>query len=230
MRHPKETIHVKSAAPGRDETRQKLIQAGIEVFGRYGYEAATTRMLARAAGVNLAAIPYHFGGKEGLYHAVVQHIAEEIASRLGTERMQVLSLLEKKNPSREELLAALERLIRSIGRLMISAEFGGQFGPIIMREHLHPSSAFDRLFTQQMAPVHGAIGAVVAKLEGTDPNGQEAIIRAHTILGQIVSFRAMREAALRRLAWKTVEGEQIEAVCDVIVENCRRMFRKGRGG
>ncbi|MRR31366.1 TetR family transcriptional regulator, partial [bacterium] len=66
-------IYVKAAgSSAHDATRRKLIEAGIEIFGVYGYEAATTRMLSKAAKVNLGAIPYHFGSKEGLYHAVVQ--------------------------------------------------------------------------------------------------------------------------------------------------------------
>lgn len=52
-----------------DVTREKLLSASVDVFGRYGFDGATTRMLADAAGVNLQAIPYYFGGKEGLYIA-----------------------------------------------------------------------------------------------------------------------------------------------------------------
>ena len=44
----------------------RLIEAGIDVFGEHSYEAATTRMIAKKAGVNIAAIPYYFNGKEDL--------------------------------------------------------------------------------------------------------------------------------------------------------------------
>ncbi|MDQ5888246.1 MAG: TetR/AcrR family transcriptional regulator, regulator of cefoperazone and chloramphenicol, partial [Pseudomonadota bacterium] len=53
-----------------EETRKRLIEAGIELFGRDGFDAVTTRQLAEVAGVNQAAIPYHFAGKEGVYQAV----------------------------------------------------------------------------------------------------------------------------------------------------------------
>src|SRR5579862_9588675 len=57
-------------APNRNDLRLRLLEAAIDVFGRHGFDGASTRMLAKAAGVNLQAIPYHFGGKEGLYLAV----------------------------------------------------------------------------------------------------------------------------------------------------------------
>ena len=42
----------------RDDSRQRLIEAALDVFGLYGFEGASTRLLAERANVNLAAIPY----------------------------------------------------------------------------------------------------------------------------------------------------------------------------
>src|SRR6516165_6121863 len=61
------------------ETRKRLVLAAIEVFGQIGYEAATTRELAKQAETNLSAINYHFGGKKELYLAAAQEIADHAA-------------------------------------------------------------------------------------------------------------------------------------------------------
>ena len=58
------------------DPKQRLIEAGLEIFGMYNLEGATTRQLASRARVNQAAIPYYFGGKEGLYLAVVQYMVD----------------------------------------------------------------------------------------------------------------------------------------------------------
>lgn len=63
-----------------DDTRERLLAAGLALFGRHGYDGVTTRMLAAAARVNQSAIPYHFGGKEGVYRAVAEFIAAEMAA------------------------------------------------------------------------------------------------------------------------------------------------------
>ena len=65
-----------------DATRQKLLAASIDVFGRLGFDGATTRAVADAAGVNLQAIPYYFGSKDGLYIATAEHIAAQIRSHV----------------------------------------------------------------------------------------------------------------------------------------------------
>src|SRR5690606_37490820 len=67
----------------RGETRDALIDAGIRIFGRDGYLAATTKTIASEARANQALISYYFGGKDGLYRAVVERIVEEIGARLG---------------------------------------------------------------------------------------------------------------------------------------------------
>jgi AcrR family transcriptional regulator len=70
--------------PDRDrDTRQRLIDAGLEIFGTYNLEGATTRQLAEHAGVNQAAIPYYFGGKEGLYFAVIEYLFSDNFAVIG---------------------------------------------------------------------------------------------------------------------------------------------------
>jgi len=52
--------------PRGEDTRRRILETAIEVFAREGYEGTSTRELAAAAGVNLPAIQYYFGSKEGL--------------------------------------------------------------------------------------------------------------------------------------------------------------------
>ena len=50
----------------RGETEARLLKAGVEVMSALGYEGATTRKIAEAAGANEQLISRYFGGKEGL--------------------------------------------------------------------------------------------------------------------------------------------------------------------
>jgi AcrR family transcriptional regulator len=52
------------------DTRARLLQAGLRLFALQGFARTSTRELAEAAQVNIAAISYHFGDKAGLYRAV----------------------------------------------------------------------------------------------------------------------------------------------------------------
>ncbi len=55
-------------------TAVRILDAALPVFAQHGFAGASTRALAAAAGVNIATIAYHFGDKQGLYDAVVDHI------------------------------------------------------------------------------------------------------------------------------------------------------------
>jgi len=52
------------------DSRERLLQAALRCFAEHGFEKTSTRMIAQAAGANLAAIRYYFGDKAGIYRAV----------------------------------------------------------------------------------------------------------------------------------------------------------------
>ncbi len=73
------------------DTRTKLIDTATPLFADNGLAGVSVRELAQAAGANVAAVSYHFGGKEGLYHAVLEYQFEPIAAAL--ERIKTMSTL-----------------------------------------------------------------------------------------------------------------------------------------
>jgi AcrR family transcriptional regulator len=77
-----------------DQTREKLLIAAIDVFGRVGFDAATTRMLSDGAGANQQAIAYYFGSKEGLYLATAASIADGINDHIAPLRSLVFARVE----------------------------------------------------------------------------------------------------------------------------------------
>src|ERR687896_2628027 len=52
------------------ETRTRILDAAEELFMQHGFEGTSMRQLTTKAGVNLAAVNYHFGSKEALVEAV----------------------------------------------------------------------------------------------------------------------------------------------------------------
>jgi AcrR family transcriptional regulator len=62
-----------AAAIGRDQTRQRVIEAAIDLLTRGGRDAVTTRAVAEAAGLQPPAIYRLFGDKDGLLDAVAEH-------------------------------------------------------------------------------------------------------------------------------------------------------------
>lgn len=56
------------------ETRTRLLETAALVFAEHGFATATIRMIAVLARVNVAAVNYHFGSKDGLYREVLRHV------------------------------------------------------------------------------------------------------------------------------------------------------------
>ena len=54
-----------------DETRERILDAAVQVFSKKGYSGAGVREIAREANVNLAMIGYYFDNKAGLFKAIV---------------------------------------------------------------------------------------------------------------------------------------------------------------
>src|SRR5262247_386682 len=63
-------------------TRRALKEAGTALFARRGFAGATADVIARQAGVNKAMINYHFGGKRGLYAAILRESFAALMDRL----------------------------------------------------------------------------------------------------------------------------------------------------
>ena len=59
-------------ASSADRTRQRLLDAATEILNRVGIQGATTREIARRAGVNEVTLFRHFKSKEQLLRAVLQ--------------------------------------------------------------------------------------------------------------------------------------------------------------
>lgn len=69
------------------ETRRKLIEAAGNVFAEHGLHAATLKEITDLAGVNAAAINYHFSDKYELYGAVIRHVVSQMPCTLPKEEL-----------------------------------------------------------------------------------------------------------------------------------------------
>ncbi|MDI3262348.1 MAG: TetR/AcrR family transcriptional regulator [Fulvimonas sp.] len=67
-------------------TRERILGAAEKLFARRGFDGASLRQLTAAAGVNLAAVNYHFGSKERL----VEEVFRRRLDRLNTQRLAAL--------------------------------------------------------------------------------------------------------------------------------------------
>jgi AcrR family transcriptional regulator len=64
------------------ETKLKIAEAAISLFTSQGFKGTTVRQIAKKAGVNLALISYHYGGKKGLLEELITSFFEGYIRRV----------------------------------------------------------------------------------------------------------------------------------------------------
>jgi TetR/AcrR family transcriptional regulator, regulator of cefoperazone and chloramphenicol sensitivity len=219
--------------------RARLLDAAAEIFGTYNLEGATTRQLAERADVNQAAIPYYFGGKEGLYLATIEHFFSVHAPKIGSVVAEIESRLTAENIDRGEALDLLKRLLGTMLEVLLRQQTNRSFGRIIIREQMQPTKAFDLIYERVIRHVHQTVSALLAILLEREPDDRSVIFRAQMIVGQILVFLAGRETIKRRLNLtgytdeefaeiKAALHEQLDLLQPKSASQARRAPRNGR--
>ena len=72
------------------DTRERILDSAEHLFMAHGYDGTSMRQITGEAGVNLAAVNYHFGSKESL----MQEVFRRRLDWLNDERMRALDALE----------------------------------------------------------------------------------------------------------------------------------------
>jgi len=62
--------------------KAKILAAARGIFGEFGYNDTTTRMIAKAVGIDISTLYYHWGEKQDLYEAVLVDVGDEIQRKL----------------------------------------------------------------------------------------------------------------------------------------------------
>ena len=78
------------ARRGPSATKDRILDAAESLFMEHGFEATSLRAITAAAGVNLAAVNYHFGSKEELFQAVLTRRLDP----MNQQRVELLTRFE----------------------------------------------------------------------------------------------------------------------------------------
>ena len=209
------------------ETRLRLLRAGLKLFGQQGFEATSTRQLAEHAQTNLAAIPYHFGGKSGLYNAVAAFLVDEIRARL-LANPELVRFLENPPDTEADARALLHALLDRMIDVIVGGREAELWAPFILREQMTPTAAFDILYDGLMAQFVEVINRCVALATGNRHDRQTNTIRAFTLFGQVMSFRAAQSSAKRALNWRAFDTDELRALKAIVHLNVDAILDAGR--
>jgi AcrR family transcriptional regulator len=216
----------------KTHSKQKLIDAAIVVFSEKGVEGASTRDIAKVAGVNHAAISYYFSGKEALYAACLDAIIEIGRVEMGDMAIRLREGVSGKTPDEAQCLQLLDLFIETMTRFFLSCRERIVTSRIVLRELVDPTPAFDRLYDGMMRDLHESLTRIVACLAGLPADSRKAIICAHAVMGQMMGFQNGRAIIERRLGLTDFSDDDIAEIVAVLKINTHGViaaWRKSEG-
>lgn len=177
--------------------REQLIAHATRIFAAKGYAGAATREICQAAGVNIASIHYYFGDKEGLYRAVLLRPIHAIADQFSRFDDPALAFEQ----AMRQLLAPLVRM--ALGE----DEQDLQVIRLHLREMLEPSAVFREVVAQHIAPLHGALAALLARHCGL-PQPDADIHQLAFAVSALANDYCLSREFMRLLAPEVLTGPQ----------------------
>jgi AcrR family transcriptional regulator len=181
-------MKVKEAKLSDHETRQRLLEAGGEVFASKGFKAATVREICHKAGANVASVNYHFGDKEKLYVEVLR-----FSHACSMDRHPATFGVNGASTPEERLRAFI---IAFVHRVFDSGR-PAWHGKLMSREMVEPTAGLDYLVRQNIRPQRDQLKQTLREILG--PHASERLLRhcIQSIVGQCAFYHHGRPVVER---------------------------------
>jgi AcrR family transcriptional regulator len=183
------------------DTKQRILDTAERLFADQGYAGTSMRQVIADAGVNLAAIHYHFGSKEELLDAVVLRRAEPVNSER-IARLEAAKSAAGGQPVAVEI--TLDALLRPMAMAAIGNEQFVRFMGRVHAEGMLPhivKKHFHHVMVRFMAALREAL---------PDLPEQEFLWRVHFMMGTISQTMCGPPESLKLLGVSCGFEERIE--------------------
>jgi AcrR family transcriptional regulator len=177
------------AVKPQHETRTRILDAAEELFMLHGFEGTSMRQLTAKAGVNLAAVNYHFGSKDALIEAVFRRRLDP----MNAARIAALEVLEVSGrpPAAEAIIRAF---VGESLRMIEDTKSGGRnFIRLLGRTYTEPSKPVRVLIGQLYAPTMECYKAAFERALPQMPR-EELVWRMHFMFGTLSYTLAATDA------------------------------------
>ena len=172
------------------DTRERLLEAGLEIFAARGFQDASLRQICAHAGTNSAAVNYHFGSKKAFYAEVlVTSHRRAVASR----RMPRLAD-DPQHPER-----VFRSWIRWFLELLLVQEASSPLGQLMAREMFAPTEALEELARRSVLPIYRTVRELIEVLvaDPSDPTPIDHLSlerMVNSVMGQVLFYKHAQPA------------------------------------
>ena len=203
-----------------DDTKERILDAAERLFADHGFAATSLRSITTEAGVNLAAVNYHFGSKDALIEAVFQR-------RIGPLNRQRLEWLDEIEAAAGDGPLPLEPVVEAFIAPAIRLSRDPERGGFVMRLFGHtfsePSEQISRMFYGQFQGVAGRFTAALGRALPDLPP-EEVFWRLVFMVGAMAHTMALSEKLPRLfgdLCHESDPGTTMERLVSFLVSGMR---------
>jgi len=176
-----------------NDTRERLLDAAERLFVAKGFDATSVRDITAAAGCNVAAVNYHFGGKGRLYRETFRRLLGQLRDR----RIAAIEGALEAAGDRADLELFLRAFAEAFVEPLLEDGRGARLMHFLDREmhnpHLPPETFFGELIrpmmefhTQALERVVGPVEPMTARMCLMSLVGQLIhILKAHHMFGSV---------------------------------------------
>lgn len=184
-------------AEQQQRTHENLLSAGRQVFLRRGFLAATVEEIAADAGYTRGAVYKHFGGKEGLWLAIIEADADTHLSHLrdalahATDRDGLIAALTpvdladenaaKWSAAAAEVLAATAQQPETAPLIAAVQQRHDEGVVALLTEHTRRLNLHPAIPLHQAVVMVGALGIGLALRQTIAPPADSAAILTHVL-------------------------------------------------
>jgi AcrR family transcriptional regulator len=161
------------------DTRERVLASAGQVFAAKGFKDATVREICQRAGVNIAAINYHFGDKERLYIESVKQ------AHLQRAQQVPLPLWKSNTPPEQKLLGFVRTLLE---RILVPRETEWH-AHLMLREMAQPTAACAELVRDYIRPHFELLLGILDELLPADVSIERRHLIAFSVIGQCIYYR-----------------------------------------
>jgi AcrR family transcriptional regulator len=187
-------------------TQSRILEAAGEIFADAGFRKATVREICKRAGVNLAAVCYHFGDKEGLYFEVLKYWHD-----VSTGKYPLDSAIDRDLPPEERL----RNFIRLFLLRILDEGKPAWFEKLIAKEMMEPTAAFDRLLDEVVRPFYRVLESIIKDVTGNQMSEENVLFCCESIFSQCLRYK-VKPVIVRMFEQDIYRPEGIDRIADHI--------------
>jgi AcrR family transcriptional regulator len=187
-----------------NNTRERLLDAACDLFGRKGYRDARVADICRRAGTHSAAVTYYFGGKAALYVEAWQQ---------AFDRDVVPDMAMSADASPEDRLGIM---IYALIRKFCDRGASGQFSRMYLMELANPTHLIVEDWRKLIEPRRQNLLGIIREMVGPDTAQEKVLFCELSIINQCRAFLIPGRNDLEYLVQRPLTPKLIQKLADHI--------------